>query len=70
MKGGVALMVLSRIIDGNRVQTEVEPLFEKRFDIIVAGLGTAGAVSLITAAREGLHVLGVERLNCMWGTGP
>ena len=69
MKGGVALMVLSRIIDGNRVQTEVEPLFEKRFDIIVAGLGTAGAVSLITAAREGLHVLGVERLNGMGGTG-
>ena len=62
-------MILSRIIDGNRVQSEVEPLFEKRFDIIVAGLGTAGAISLITAAGEGLRVLGVERLNGMGGTG-
>lgn len=43
--------------------------YDKRFDIVVAGLGTAGAIALITAAKKGLRVLGIERLNAMGGTG-
>ncbi|KRE99824.1 hypothetical protein ASG89_27210 [Paenibacillus sp. Soil766] len=39
------------------------------FDVIVAGLGTAGAISAITAANKGLRVLGLERLNSMGGAG-
>ena len=43
--------------------------YDKRFDIVVVGLGTAGAIALITAAKKGLRVLGIERLNAMGGTG-
>ena len=39
------------------------------YDIVVAGLGTAGSVALITAAKQGLKVLGIEALNAMGGTG-
>lgn len=39
------------------------------YDILVAGLGTAGAVALITAARRGCRVLGIEALSAMGGTG-
>lgn len=46
----------------------LESATEKRdYDLIVAGLGTAGAVSAISAARNGLKVLGVERLSGMGG---
>lgn len=43
--------------------------FESTYDIIVLGLGTAGAIAAISAARRGHRVLGLERLNCMGGTG-
>jgi hypothetical protein len=43
--------------------------FDKSYDIIVAGLGTAGAIALITAAKRGLRVLGIDTLNAMGGTG-
>jgi hypothetical protein len=43
--------------------------FSRNFDVIVVGLGTAGAISAITAANKGLHVLGLERLNAMGGAG-
>lgn len=39
------------------------------YDLIVAGLGTAGAIAAISAARRGLKVLGIEQLCCMGGTG-
>lgn len=41
--------------------------FEKSYDVIVAGLGTAGAIAAIVAAKRGLKVLGIEKLNCMGG---
>lgn len=62
-------MILREVID-NKVRTSVvDPLFEESYDLVVVGLGTAGAISLITAGREGLNVLGVEQLNGMGGTG-
>ena len=62
-------MILREVID-NKVRTSVvDPLFEESYDLVVVGLGTAGAFSLITAGREGLNVLGVEQLNGMGGTG-
>jgi len=39
------------------------------YDVIVVGLGTAGAIAAIAAAERGMRVLGVERLNAMGGTG-
>ena len=53
-----------------QVQTETtEVHFQKEYDVVVVGLGTAGAVALIQAARLGLRVLGIETLNCMGGIG-
>jgi hypothetical protein len=43
--------------------------FSDDYDVIVVGLGTAGAISAITAANKGLRVLGLERLNSMGGAG-
>ena len=43
--------------------------FEKQYDIVVVGLGTAGAISLITAAKNGARTLGIEKLSAMGGTG-
>lgn len=39
------------------------------YDVIVVGLGTAGAMAAITAKQEGLSVLGIEKLPVCGGTG-
>ena len=39
------------------------------YDLIVAGLGTAGAIAAVCASREGLRVFGLEQLGCMGGAG-
>ncbi len=44
-------------------------VFEKEYDVVVAGLGVAGAIAALSAAREGLRVFGAERMNAMGGTG-
>ena len=31
------------------------------YDLIVAGLGTAGVYAALTAAKQGLRVLGIEK---------
>ena len=43
--------------------------FEKQYDIAVVGLGTAGSIAAIAAARRGVSVLGIEKLSTMGGTG-
>lgn len=43
--------------------------FEDDYDVIVVGLGTAGAVAAITAGSLQVRVLGIERLNSMGGQG-
>ena len=43
--------------------------FADQYDVIVLGLGTAGALALISAARQGLRVLGVEPHTYMGGVG-
>lgn len=62
-------MVLHELIDNCVKASDADPVFEKKYDLIVAGLGTAGAIALITAGRAGLSVLGVEQLYCMGGAG-
>ncbi|MEF3303784.1 FAD-dependent oxidoreductase [Paenibacillus sp. GYB003] len=39
------------------------------YDVIVVGLGTAGAIAAIAAARKGLRVLGLDRHTSMGGAG-
>lgn len=51
-----------------RVEAD-ESLFSESYDIIVVGLGTAGTVAAITAARRGMRVLGIERMNAIGGIG-
>jgi hypothetical protein len=63
-------MILSTRINDNIVQQEVDILlFDKNYDVIVVGLGTAGTYAAIVAAKKGLKVLGIERQNCFGGTG-
>ncbi|MFC4777018.1 FAD-dependent oxidoreductase [Paenibacillus sp. GCM10023252] len=40
-----------------------------QYDVIVAGLGTAGAIAAIMAARKGMRVLGIDRMHGLGGTG-
>ena len=46
-----------------------EPIDDGGYDIIAVGLGTAGAVAAITAAGEGMRVLGIESLYMPGGSG-
>ena len=63
-------MRLSQKIDGRIEAKEIgEPDFAQHYDVIVTGLGTSGSMALIAAARQGLKVLGIERMNCMGGMG-
>jgi hypothetical protein len=55
--------------DGKLTSTDINVTFDEHYDVIVVGLGTAGVYAAITAARKGLKVLGIERLNSMGGTG-
>lgn len=48
--------------------TEAVPAFAARYDVIVAGLGTAGAVAATVAAKAGLSVLGIEANGLPGGT--
>lgn len=41
---------------------------EGHYDVIVVGLGTAGAMAAIAARQEGLSVLGIEKLPVCGGT--
>lgn len=62
-------MKLYELIEGKIFAKKADVTFEQSYDVIVAGLGTAGSVACISAARRGLKVLGVERLSAMGGIG-
>jgi hypothetical protein len=54
----------------NQTMTRSEigtPQFEQEYDLIVAGLGTAGAICAIKAAMLGLRVLGIEERDVPGG---
>lgn len=46
-----------------------DPIDDGEYDIIVAGLGTAGAIAASVAAGEGMKVLGLEALELQGGSG-
>jgi hypothetical protein len=62
-------MDIARRYEGEARRMPFEGELSGRYDVIVAGLGTAGAIAAIAAARKGLNVLAVERLYAMGGTG-
>ena len=56
------------LIDNTCVKQETTaPLFEERYDVIVAGLGTAGTFLALSAAEE-CKVLAIEKTNSVGGT--
>ncbi len=62
-------MILSEVFAGERRQTKIGALtFDAHYDVIICGLGTAGAMAAIFAAENGLSVLGIESFNCVGGT--
>ncbi|MEG0766104.1 MAG: FAD-dependent oxidoreductase [Clostridia bacterium] len=56
-------------VEGKQISLEVKPTFSLHLDVLVAGLGTAGAVALCTASALGLHVAGFDRATGMGGMG-
>ncbi len=62
-------MQLSQRVNSAVQQVEVGDIsFADEYDVIVVGLGTAGAIAAIAAAQRGCKVLGLESLHCMGGT--
>lgn len=63
-------MLYGRIINGEAIISEVYAVpFDYNFDVIVSGLGTAGAIAAISAAEYGLSVLGIDELPGIGGLG-
>jgi pyrimidine deaminase RibD-like protein len=62
-------MILSHKMDDQVIQTPYLGQLNEKYDVIVVGLGTAGAISAIVAAEKGLKVLAIEKMNCMGGAG-
>lgn len=61
-------MILSELIDGKVHYNNSEVKFDAEFDLIVCGLGTAGAIAALSAAENGASVLGIEQANMCGGT--
>ena len=63
-------MIYRRLVNG---KAEEKPAgcesFHKHFEVIVAGLGTAGIYAAISAGRNGAQVLGIDRLSAVGGMG-
>ena len=62
------MMQLCELYAGKFSCREVNSTFNKEFDVIVCGLGTAGSLAALYAAENGLSVLGVESFTCVGGT--
>lgn len=60
---------LKTLTNGEIISQRLDIQVNEVFDIIVAGLGTAGSISAVCAAESGLKVLGIERLSGMGGIG-
>ena len=61
-------MLKCEMIHQKPVRSSGTPEFTSSFDIVVAGLGTAGAVAAVAAAETGARVCAVEKLHLPGGT--
>ena len=63
------MIYLSEIVEGKQsLRSVLTPVFEKEYDVIVCGLGTAGTFAALFCAENGLSVLGIETFTCVGGT--
>jgi len=62
-------MMLSVFENGALRRTQVQPEWEAAYDVVIAGLGTAGVTAALGCCGAGLRVLGLERLHTMGGSG-
>ena len=63
------MMQLIQKVSGKVTVTGAEGVsFCEEYDVAVAGLGVAGAISAVTSAGKNLKTLGIERLNAPGGT--
>ena len=62
-------MYISELYNGKPQKSSVSTVdFNKNYDVIVCGLGTAGSMAALMSAENGLSVLGIENFNCVGGT--
>ena len=61
--------VFSSVIDDVVYREKSVIAEEPMYDLIICGLGSAGAAASSAAGRYGLRVLALERFTCMGGTG-
>ena len=62
-------MRLHTVMDGKAVSLPAAECFDWTADIAIVGMGTAGAMAVLQASREGFSVLGIERSTGMGGQG-
>lgn len=63
-------MILQKYVNGVLCrQEESQSVLDQHYDIIVVGVGTAGAIAALAAARNGMKVLGLEQLPVLGGQG-
>ena len=57
-------MIYRRMADGIPRETAADDIaFDRHYDVIVAGTGTAGSFAVLAAAMQGVSVLGVDRFS-------
>lgn len=62
-------MIISTLENKKVIQTPVSDVeFSKKYDVIIVGVGTAGAMAAMACGDEGLSVLGIEAFTCLGGT--
>ena len=63
-------MIYRRIVDGAPRETAAgNTAFDRHYDVIVAGTGTAGSYAVLAAAMQGVSVLGIDRFSGVGGMG-
>lgn len=61
-------MKLNRLCENKTVSFEFNKPFDFSTTLLVAGMGTAGALCFYTAKKNGLDVIGIEKSNFVGGT--
>lgn len=62
-------MILNTLKNRKIVSEQFSGKFDYETDLLVAGLGTAGAVCYYTAVKHGIKCLGIEKTSFFGGTG-
>lgn len=62
-------MKLNYIYNKEFKTRDITPEFDEHTDVCVVGLGTAGAIAAISASKQGVSVIGIEKLSIPGGAG-